>query len=485
MVKKHRLVHVALLMAPLWMASTPMVAQQAAPPNIILIVADDMGYGDAGCYGQEKIKTPHIDALAAEGMRFTQFYAGTSVCAPSRASLLTGMHTGHTDVRGNRRFLPEGQYPLPEGTVTLPTLLQRAGYHTAAFGKWGLGFPESSGIPQRQGFHHFYGYLCQTLAHNYYPLHLWNDRQKIELPGNARYDSLYAADHLQQKALDYINRSNGQPPFFLYLPYTLPHARLQIPRDEVYWAYVKEFGEKPLPQPAQLKPGERFEPYPHAAYAAMMSRLDSYVGQLVAALKAKGVDDNTLILFTSDNGPHAEDLNDPKYFRSSGGLRGIKRDLYEGGIRVPLIVRWPGKVEAGITTDHVAAFWDIMPTLLQAAGAAVPAGMDGLSFLPALLQDDAQEKHAFLYWEFHENNGRQALRMANWKLVKYNVGLPEPGTAELYDLLTDEGEKVNVATKYPAILADMERILAREHRPHADWPLLHAGAGKAAAAVQQ
>ncbi|HSK13911.1 MAG TPA: arylsulfatase, partial [Phnomibacter sp.] len=380
--------HLPFVCLFIWiMLYTPVYGQRmygAGKPNIILIVADDLGYGDLGCYGQQKIATPNIDRLASQGMRFTQFYAGTSVCAPSRASLMTGLHTGHTPIRGNRGFQPEGQYPLPADAVTFPQVLQQLGYTTAAFGKWGMGFPESTGVPEKQGFDEFYGYLCQSLAHNYYPDHLWHNGVRIDFPFNLQKDSLYAADHIQEKALAFIDQEHERP-YFLFLPYTLPHGDLDVPKDTTYWRYVQQFGEAPLPHPGKLRNAhDRHEPYPHAAYAAMVSRLDRYVGEIVQRVKQSGMANNTLIMFTSDNGPHREDGGDPEFFNSSGGLRGIKRDLYEGGIRVPMIATWPGRIKAGIT-HQTAAFWELAPTFLELGGITNAGTFDGISIVHTLL----------------------------------------------------------------------------------------------------
>ncbi len=439
-------------------------------PNIILIVADDLGYGDVGCYGQQKITTPHIDRLASNGLRFTQFYSGTSVCAPSRASLMTGLHTGHTAIRGNREIKPEGQYPLPEDAVTMPQLLQEFGYNTAAFGKWGLGFPGSTGVPEKQGFNSFYGYLCQRLAHNYYPDHLWDNGARIDFPFNIGKDSLYAGDHIHQKALTFIQQQHEQP-YFLFLPYTLPHGDLDVPKDTTYWRYVKQFGEDSLPHPAKLRnANDRHEPYPHAAFSAMVSRLDRYVGDIVKAVKESGMANNTLIMFTSDNGPHREDGGDPGFFNSSGGLRGIKRDLYEGGIRVPMIAHWPGTIKPGVT-NQTGAFWDLFPTFMDLAGLSLKGDRtDGISLAPTLLGKGKQIQHPFFYWEFHENNGRQAVRMGKWKGVWYNVGLEEPQPMQLFNLDKDPFEKEDVAAKNPGVVAEIKAIIAREHISLADWP---------------
>ena len=441
-------------------------------PNIILILADDLGYGDVGYEGQQKIYTPNIDRMAAEGMRFTQFYAGTAVCAPSRASLLTGLHTGHTPIRGNRGFKPEGQYPLPDSSLTIATVLQQHGYITGAFGKWGLGYPGSTGTPDKKGFSQFFGYNCQTLAHNYYPDHLWVDDRKLELPGNANKDSVYSADLIHHRALQFL-RDNRRHPFFLYLAYTLPHAALQVPHDSVYNGYVARFAE-----PAGTRPPGNghsdyaFEPYPHAAYAAMVSRLDRYVGEIRREVRRLGMTDNTLILFTSDNGPHREGGGDPDYFHGSGPFRGIKRDLYEGGIREPFVAVWPGVIAAGSVCDRPAAFWDLFPTFQQMAG--VPAGerIDGYSILPLLKGKDRMAKtHDYFYWEFHENGGRQAVRWGKWKGVRLGVNtIPDP-PVELYDLSTDPGERRNIAATHPDIVRHIKSIMAGAHQSNPDWPL--------------
>lgn len=439
-------------------------------PNIILILADDLGYGDLGCYGQQKVRTPNIDALAADGLKFNQFYAGAPVCAPSRASLMTGLHTGHTAVRGNREFKPEGQYPLPEATVTFAHLLQEAGYATAAFGKWGLGHPGSTGVPGKLGFGEFYGYNCQRQAHNYYPDHIWHNDERIEWPFNAGRDSLYAADDIHQKALAFIDRQHEQP-FFLFLPYTLPHGDLDVPRDSVYRHYVKQFNEPPVPRPEKQRPGDRYEPYPHAAFAAMVARLDKYVGEIRKKVKLSGMENNTLIIFTSDNGPHREDGGDPEFFNSSGGFRGIKRDLYEGGIRVPMIACWNKTIKPG-TTSQTGAFWDFFPTFLGLAGLPYNQTIDGISLVPTLMGKGKQAQHSVFYWEFHENNGRQAVRMGKWKGVQYKVGLEQPDAIELYDLEKDPGEKNNLAAKYPEVVMGMKAVFEKEHRYNKDWPVL-------------
>ena len=446
---------------------------QQIRPNIIFILADDLGYGDPGCYGQQKIETPHIDALAARGLRFTQFYAGTAVCAPSRASFMTGMHTGHTAVRGNRGFKPEGQFPLPDSTRTIARVLRDNGYRTADFGKWGLGYPGSSGEPLKQGFDLFYGYNCQTQAHNYYPDHLWQDDQRVELPANKTGDSIYSADLIHQHAMQFLQGAR-KGPFFLWLSYTLPHAALSVPHDSVYDYYVRKFGE-----PARTKDETKryetaaFEPYPHAAYAAMVARLDKYVGEITGEVDRQGIAGNTLILFGSDNGPHEEGGNEPGFFDSNGPLRGIKRDLYEGGIRVPFIAAWKGKIKEGTSSDFAGAFWDLLPTFEEMAGVSKPdTGIDGISILPTLLGRKGQVQHEYLYWEFHENDGRQAVRWKQWKGVRLNVSKQKDAPVELYDLNKDPSEKINLAAEHPDIVKKIAGFMQESHRSDKNWPLL-------------
>lgn len=445
---------------------------QTQKTNIIFIFADDLGYGDIGVNGQKKIETPNIDRLAKMGVQFKQFYAGTSVCAPSRASLLTGLHTGHTPVRGNKGFKPEGQTPLPDSSVTFPMLLKLAGYTTAAFGKWGLGFITTSGDPQQKGFDEFYGYNCQTLAHNYYPDHLWQNHERIDLSGNLKYDSVYSADLIHEQAMQFLKADHDKP-FFLFLPYTLPHADVFLPHDSVYNYYVKKFNEKPVEIKSTDREAHHFDPYPHAAYAAMVARLDRYTGEIMKAVEEKGVARNTLIIFTSDNGPHKENGGDPDFFNSSGGYRGIKRDLYEGGIRVPFMAYQPGVTKPGTVNNTPFAFWDLYNTFLDLAAWPGSKQSDGFSILPAI-KGQKQQTHPWLYWEFHESGGRQAVRMGNWKGVRLNVNKEKKPVPELFDLQKDPSERNNVAAKYPAIVQQIEKIMADAHQHNIDWPLLAA-----------
>jgi arylsulfatase A len=458
--------------------------QQAKPaqPNIIFILADDMGYGDLGCYGQKLIQTPNLDAMAKQGLRFTQFYAGTAVCAPSRSSLLTGQHTGHTPIRGNKGVEPEGQWPIPDSAVTIAEVLKKGGYVTGDFGKWGLGPVASSGDPTKQGFDAFYGYNCQSLAHNYYPDHLWQNDTRVDFAGNKPpYYSDYSADLIQQKALTFIKTQKDKP-FFLFLSYTLPHAALQVPKDDSLFAkYRKLFNEEEQPIPDEMWNGKGYKPqsFPRAAYAAMVSRLDVYVGQVLQKLREYGIDKNTLVIFSSDNGPHKEGGNDPAYFKSSGPFRGIKRDLYEGGIREPFIAWWPGKIKAGTTSDYAGAFWDLLPTFAELAKQPQPKGIDGISIVPALLGQKNAPAHPWLYWEFHEQGGKQAVRMGKWKGVRLNAAANANVPIELYDLQTDASEKNNIADKHPDVVAEIKKIMQQQHRESPDFPLFTKSAAAA------
>lgn len=458
--------------AALFLLVTAASAQkQTTRPNIIFILADDLGYGDLGCYGQQKIETPNIDRLAAMGVKFTRFYAGTAVCAPSRCSFMTGLHTGHTAVRGNITFTPEGQFPLPDSVATIAMLLRKSGYATAAFGKWSLGFITTSGDPQKKGFDEFFGYNCQSLAHNYYPDHLWHNHERVDLSGNLRSDSAYSAQLIHEQAMKFLNGRHDKP-FFLYLPYTLPHADVIVPHDEIYDHYVARFNEPAVPLPPQSKEGEQhhYDPHPHAAFAAMVSRLDRYVGEIVKAVKEKGIEEQTLILLTSDNGPHRENGGDPDFFNSNGGLTGIKRDLYEGGIREPFIAYQKGVTPPGTLNDIPSALWDLFPSFLQLAGLPVPQHVDGISLVPAL-RGGKQQEHDYFYWELHESGGRQAVRMGNWKGVKLNVSRTANAPVELYDLKTDPWEKNNVAAQHPEIIKQLEAIMQSAHVPNKAWPL--------------
>lgn len=442
--------------------------KQPVRPNIIYILADDLGYGDLSCFGQKKFSTPNIDKLAAEGIKFTNYYAGCTVCAPSRSTLLTGLHTGHTPIRGNKSMNPEGEWPLPAQTITFPKLLQQAGYTTGAFGKWGLGFIGSEGDPNKQGFNEFFGYNDQSLAHNYYPDHLWHNKEKIVLTENSDHQKgIFAPNLIHRKALDFIENNKGNS-FFMFYCTTIPHAELTAP-DE----YMSKFRNKFLPEksftgvdsgPTYRKGPYGSQPEVHAAFAAMVTLLDDKVGEIVADIKKLGLDKNTIIIFSSDNGPHIEGGADPEYFDSNGPFKGYKRDLYEGGIREPMIARWPGYIKPGKTTNHVSAFWDVMPTVLELAGVKAPSGIDGISFVPTLL-GGKQPEHEYLYWEFYEQGGRIALRMGKWKAVQYNVSAVPRSATELYDLSSDPGETKNLAVANPNIVKKMEALMKSSHTP--------------------
>ena len=439
-------------------------------PNVVFILADDLGYGDIGCYGQHLIETPNIDRLAASGMKFTQYYAGTSVCAPSRSSFMTGQHIGHTPIRGNYEIEPEGQLPLPDSAFTIAEMFKKAGYVTGAFGKWGLGFPASEGAPGKQGFDEFYGYNCQRQSHNYFPDHLWDNNKRIELSNTITIQRQYAPDLFQKKALDFI-KENKKKPFFLYLPYTLPHAALQLPEgDSVFEYYKKKFKEEPKPVKAWDGKGYQPQPYPHSAYAAMITKLDNYVGEVIGELKAAGLEENTLIIFTSDNGPHMEGGNTPSFFNSNGNFSGIKRQLFEGGIREPMIASWPGIIKGGTTSDLICAAWDFFPTFAAMVQQPLSPALDGLSLLPALTQKGKQAKHDYLYWEFHEDGGRQAVRMGDWKGIRENVIKDLNGPVQLFNLANDPEEKNNIASENLLIVKKIETIMKESHVESPDFP---------------
>jgi arylsulfatase A-like enzyme len=445
--------------------------------NVLYILADDLGYGDLGCYGQAVIRTPNIDRLAASGMQFSQHYSGCTVSAPSRSALMTGLHTGHTYIRGNKpadkALSEEGQEPLPTGTYTLARMFSQAGYATGAFGKWGLGYPDSDGDPLNQGFDRFYGYNCQSLAHKYYPDHLWDDSVRVELDNTETVQTQYAQDLIHVQALTFIEE-NRDKPFFLFLPYVLPHAELLAPEDGILESYEGRFDEVPYDGGTLggYGAGMNWRAYasqeePYAHFAAMITRLDAYVGEVVAKLAELGLTENTLVVFTSDNGPHEEGGANPAYFQSWGPLRGTKRDMYEGGIRVPMIASLPGTIEAGSKSDHVSAFWDVLPTFAELIGAELPVETDGVSFLPTLTGRGEQPQHDYLYWEFHERGGKIAVRRGYWKAIRQGVSADPNAPIELYDLSTDLHEDRNVADQHPDEVARMDEIMksARTESP--------------------
>lgn len=467
----HRTVSVAsvllvtLLAAEVLRGETTRSAKPA-PPNIVFILADDLGYGDLGCYGQRKIRTPHLDRMAAEGMRFTQFYAGAPVCAPSRCVLMTGKHLGHAHIRNNREVKPEGQEPIPLEEITLAEVLGDVGYATAATGKWGLGGPGSTGDPNRQGFDLFFGYNCQRHAHNFYPTYLWRNQQRVPLEGNTGGPTgkQYSHDLIVAEALRFVEENKDRP-FFLYVPFTIPHLALQVPEDSL----AEYQGQWPDPPYVGGK-GYLPHPTPRAAYAAMISRMDRDIGRLLARLKELQLDERTLVMFSSDNGPtHDVGGADSPFFESAGPLRGLKGTVYEGGIRVPLIARWPGRIAAGKVSEHVGAFYDVLPTLAEVAGARPPAGLDGLSFLPTLLGLGGQTPHEFLYWEFYGYGGQQAVRLGDWKGVRANLAKDRDAPVELYNLKEDIGETRDQAAEHPEIVARIEEVLRREHTPSPLW----------------
>ncbi|HKX28065.1 MAG TPA: arylsulfatase [Blastocatellia bacterium] len=432
----------------------------ARRPNLILIQADDLGYGELSCYGQRQFKTPNLDRLAAEGTRFTQYYAGSTVCAPSRSALMTGQHTGHTRIRGNARF------PLLPEDVTVAEVLKAAGYRTALIGKWGLGEAGTTGIPTRQGFDYFFGYLNQRHAHNYYPTFLWRNEERVKLRNIIQNEDAegsgvsenkldYSHDLFTEEALAFLDKQ-GPDPFFLYLAYTIPHANNEARDRGMEVPDLGEFAGRDWPEVQKAK-------------AAMIARLDRDVGRVSERLKRLGIDRETVVFFTSDNGPHREGGVDPEFFESHGALRGIKRDLYEGGIRVPMIVRWPGRIRAGAVSRQVWSHWDFLPTAAALAGVRPqdwPARLDGLSMLSALL-GRSQPNHEYLYWEFHEGGFAQALRMGDWKAVRPKLDSP----LELYDLKRDLGERDNLAGRNPEVVKKIENYLRNARTESELWPI--------------
>lgn len=453
-----------ILRKVLWALATLAVCLNpllGAQPNIVYILLDDAGYGDFSSYGQTLFSTPNIDRMASEGMRFTRHYSGSTVCAPSRCSLMTGLHTGHTFIRGNKEVQPEGQWPLPEDTMTMPKLLQEAGYVTGAFGKWGLGGPGSSGDPMRQGFQTFFGYNCQREAHTFYPNHLWHNSERVALDGHT-----YSHDLIMAKALEFI-RSNKGKPFFCFMPITIPHAAMHVP-DEDHEPFRKVF-----PQfegvIGKYKGPEVDNPV--AAFAGMMTRMDRGVGDVLDLIKELGLVLNTLVMISSDNGPHKEGGHRPDFFNSNGGLRGIKRDLYEGGIRVPLIAHWPGVIAPGTETSHVSAQWDLLPTFCDLAGIPSPAMIDGKSMVPTLMgRHGEQQRHDYLYFEFHERGKKQAIVMGDWKGVRTNLAQNPDAPLELYNLAQDRGEEINIAESNPQIVLKMKALMKEAHVPSEIFP---------------
>ncbi len=427
-------------------------------PNIIYILLDDAGYGDLSCYGQKQFKTPNMDRLAAEGMKFSDHYSGSTVCAPTRCCLMTGVHTGHAYVRGNREVQPEGQAAMPADITTVPRLLRNVGYVTGAFGKWGLGAPGSPSDPTEH-FDVFFGYNCQRQAHTYYPTHLWDNDRRVELDGKT-----YSATMIGDAALDFI-RDNKDKPFFAFLPTTIPHAAMHAPE-----SYVAPFRKK-FPQ-FETKIGKYRGPQvknPVAAFAGMMTLLDEQVGQILDLLEELQIDENTLVMLSSDNGPHKEGGHDPEFFDSNGPLQGHKRDLYEGGIRAPLLARWPGKIKPGSTSDHVSAHWDMLPTFCELAGTKRLTGIDGISMVNELLGRGNQPQHTYLYWEFYERGGKRAVRFGDWKAVQLGLNQNRQAAIELYHLPSDIGEQKNVAAEHPKLVEKAAQYFEDAHTPSEFW----------------
>ena len=438
-------------------------AQSGRRPNVILITADDLGYGDLGCYGQKNFKTPHLDRLAREGIRFTQAYAGSTVCAPSRCALMTGLHTGHARIRGNAKV------SLRDEDITVAEVLKPAGYKTAHIGKWGCAEPGSEGEPHKQGFDRWFGYVTNHEAHNYYPAFLWKNGNRFELPndverGVSTNKAVYSPELFTADALRFIEE-NKDGPFFLYLGYTQPHANNEARNQGMEVPDYGEYAGKDWPDPEKGR-------------AAMIAYMDRDIGRILDHLKRLGIDENTVVMFTSDNGPHKEGGSDPTYHDCNGPLRGIKRNLYEGGVRVPLIVRWPEKTKANQTSGHVCAHWDFLATISELAGIKTPHPTDGISFYPTLVGSGSaaqqQKQHDFLYWEFHERGFQQAARTGNWKGVLLKHG----GRLELYDLATDIGEEHNVAEKHPEVVARIEAYLKTARSENPNWPIRSGRAAK-------
>ena len=429
---------------------------QARPvrrPNIVLILADDLGYGDLGCYGQETIPTPHLDRMASEGMRFTQAYSGSTVCGPSRCSLMTGLHQGHARVRGNRASIDAALRP---SDLTVSELLQSAGYDTALFGKWHLGGAHTNGFPLKKGFDEYYGFLSGKHAQIYYPHHVWDGYKEYFIDKNrAGTEEAYSQDLVMERAIGYLEQPR-ESPFFMMLASQIPHADSEAGRRVGDGMTVPEYGQF----------SGRDWPNPEKGFAAMIARLDRDVGRVLDTLRRQGLERDTLVIFTSDNGPHREGGHSPDFFNSNGPLRGIKRDLYEGGIRVPMIARLPGAVEAGAVSGHACAFWDFLPTAAELAGVEPPPGTDGLSFAPEL-SGRPQPEHDHLYWEFHSRQYSQAVRQGDWKAVRSPGGAP----LELYDLADDLGETRDVAAGHPAVARRMDELMSASHVASPDWPV--------------
>jgi len=455
----------------------------AKPPNIIYILADDLGYGDLACYGGKVIQTPQIDQMRAEGMKLTQHYSGSCMCAPTRSSLLTGLHTGHGRIRNNGSHLRppgKGQPALMPEDVTLAEVLKQAGYTTGVIGKWGCGEEGSTGLPNDQGFDHWFGYLNQGNAHHYYPPFLWRNREKVIFPDNPEKRTHYSHDLFTQEGMGFIKQQHKVgAPFFLYLAYTIPHVDLDVP-DDSKKPYIGTIEET---QPYGTPGGQhyRHEPRPHATFAGMVSRLDRDVGQILDLLGDLGISKDTLVIFSSDNGPTSAGGADPQFFDGNGPLRGIKFELYEGGIRCPFIAWWPGTIKPGTESAHLSAHWDMLPTFAELAGVKPPAGLDGISMVPLLTGHEAdQTAHENLYWEAYNNGGQQAVRRGPWKAVRTGILKNAEKPLELYNLDTDLAETTDVAAQHPEIASELLRIMQTSHVPneHYDWVPVSPKSGK-------
>lgn len=437
------------------------VENKKETPNVIFILADDLGIGDLGCYGQDRIKTPAIDYLANNGMKFTQHYSGSTVSAPSRCSLLTGKHTGHSYIRGNKGYIGKDNRKydlnLADEEITLGEIFKIKDYTTACIGKWGLGGPSGEGHPNNQGFDYFFGYLGQANAHNYYPDQLFENNNPIILD-----NKVYSHDLIIEKALDFLDE-NYDKPFFLYLTPTIPHQHLIVPENEFY-DYDGKFDE-PATKGKKYRKGSK----PRTTFASMVTRLDYGVQSIINLLKEKNILDNTIIIFTSDNGTHEEGGHNPKYFDSNGPFRGIKRDLYEGGIRTPFIIHWPAVIKPGSISFHESTFWDFMPTVCDLINVEKPKNIDGISYLPTILGYGKQKKHDYLYFEFHERGGKQAVIKDRWKLIRLNVNKPDEEVYELYNLNADPSEIANVYSLYPQIVKDLKNIMNSSHIRNENW----------------
>jgi arylsulfatase A len=438
-------------------------AAQPNRPNILLIQADDLGYGDLSAYGQARFSTPSIDRLAQEGIRCDYYYAGSTVCAPSRAALMTGIHTGHAWIRGN------GEIPLRPQDVTMAMVLRDAGYRTAVIGKWGLGGPGTTGQPDKKGFEYSFGFLDHRHAHRQFTDHLYRNAERVATD----LDKDYVNDLFTKEAAAFIERQDNRP-FFVYLNYTVPHAELRVPADSLEplkgrfpeTPFVNPKADALLTGPDNTSLGYRSQPTPHAAFVAMITRMDRDIGRLTDLIGQKSLDRQTLIMFISDNGPHQEGGGDPMFFKSSGGLRGIKRDLYEGGIRVPMVARWVGTIPTGRVSYHPWAHWDVLPTVAEFAGAKPPPGIDGMS-MARTLRGEQQPGHEFLYWEFHERGFQQAVRMDHWKAIRLKKGAP----LELYDLPDDPNEQHDLAKDRLPVIDKIEKYLATARTESTQWPV--------------